>query len=102
MANIFDFVDKKLKEVEEVFKEETQELHRQIIDGSPVDTGRFKTSWQLREFNPRTLKFRLYNPVKYGLKLWRYKGSEQGWSPTGGDILIENYLRRLKERVDSL
>jgi len=100
--NIFDFVNKELEKVEEVFKEETQELHRQIIDGSPVDTGRFKTSWQLREFNPKTLRFRLYNPVKYGMKLWRYNGSTKGWSPVGGDTLVENYIRSMRERIDSL
>ena len=96
------YVNKKLEEVERVFREETQELDTQIIDGSPVDTGRFKTSWQLREFDPRTLRYRRYNPVKYGLKLWRYNGSKQGWSPQGGDILIENYLRRLNERIRAI
>jgi len=96
------FIDKELEKVERIFREESQELHRQVIDGSPVDTGRFKTSWQLRELNPRTLRFRLYNPVQYGMILWRYKGSNQGWSPIGGDILVENYLRRMRERINTL
>ena len=90
---------KKLDEVEGIFRDEMSQMHEKIITGSPVDTGRFKTSWQMLEFKPRELKFHLHNPVEYGLKLWRFGTSKKGWSPTGGDRIVRETEQRLAERL---
>jgi hypothetical protein len=87
-----------IKEYQEVFKEELTELQSKIIVGSPVDTGHFKNSWQLTTFEPTKLEFRMINPVKYGLALWRYKHSLQGWSPNGGDELVAETEQNIKHR----
>jgi len=91
--------DDKLQQLEEVFKEKISEMHKKIIDGSPVDSGGFKTSWQLLEFDPKKLSYHLHNPKKYGMKLWRFHHSKQGWSPTGGDIIIEEFKKEMNEAV---
>ena len=93
---------KMMGKVETIFKEEMGDLHRKVIDGSPVDKGRFKTSWQLLDYDPKKLTFRLYNPVKYGLALWRYEHSSQGWSPAGGDILVHTAEENLVARFGRL
>ena len=93
--------NKQLAQIENIFKEEIGNMHREIIDGSPVDSGRFKTSWQILDFDVKNLTFRMYNPSKYGLYLWRYAKSRQGWSPEGGDSIVrnteENLIRRFNE-----
>ena len=91
--------ERKLDKIEIIFRDELSQMHEKIIDGSPVDFGRFKDSWQMLEFKPRELKFHLYNPVEYGLKLWRFKHSKQGWSPTGGDAIVRETEQRLAERL---
>jgi hypothetical protein len=93
---------KKLDKIEDIFRDELSTMHERIIDGSPVDTGRFKTSWQLLDFKPRELKFHLYNPVPYGLKLWRFGTSKKGWSPMGGDVIVRETEQRLAERLRSV
>jgi len=100
--DINDEVKRKISKIQDIFREEVSKMHEKIITGSPVDTGRFKTSWQLLEFDPTKLKFHLYNPVEYGLKLWRYKGSNQGWSPSGGDRIIDEFVDNLQARLREL
>ena len=93
---------KQLEQVEQIFKEEISSLHLQIIDGSPVDKGRFKTSWQVLEFDPKELRFHLINPVKYGIGLWRYGKSKQGWAVRGGDELVMEAERKMDERIRNI
>ena len=97
-----DELNLKLKQAETIFKEEIESLHLKIIDGSPVDKGHFKTSWQILEFEPSEWTFRMINPVKYGVGLWRYGKSKQGWSPRGGDELVMETERRINERTNNI
>ena len=97
-----DELNLKLKQAETIFKEEIETLHFKIIDGSPVDKGHFKTSWQILEFEPSEWTFRMINPVKYGVGLWRYGKSKQGWSPRGGDELVMETERRINERTNNI
>jgi len=95
-------LNEKIEQLEDIFKKEMSELNKQIIMGSPVDKGKFKTSWQLLEFEPSKLSFHMHNPTVYGLGLWRYGKSKQGWSPTGGDELVLKAERRMNEAIRAI
>jgi hypothetical protein len=85
-----------INEYKQSFKNRVQQLDRELIDGSPVDTGRFKSSWVLRWFDPDKFSYSRFNNIEYGMYLWRYKRSKQGWSPIGGDVMVQKHINNLR------
>jgi hypothetical protein len=95
--------DEILKQAQEAFKKVAVGLQNDIVDGSPVDKGRFKTSWRIDDLNLDTFTFKMSNNVEYANKLWFGGNSKKGWGVLGGVPLIfkwhgilEDEFRKIK------
>lgn len=64
-----------------------QTLYEMIIDNSPVDTGNFKSNWQLNQLASDI--FEIYNPTEYSSFL------EDGWSSQAPNGVIDPVIEKL-------
>ena len=76
-------------------------MEDEIIRGSPVLTGYFKSQWKTHK-DYSNFTFRMSNDVVYGLKLWRYHHSKKGWSPYTGDMVVSKHSQKLAEDIKKI
>ena len=76
-------------------------LENEILEGSPVLTGYFKSQWHTKK-DYSNFRFSMSNDTVYALALWRYHHSKKGWSPITGDIVVEKHKRLLIGEFDNV
>jgi len=87
-----------VEQAKTAFKETVESLNSKIIEGSPVDKGRFKTAWEVKDYDLDTFTFIMRNDVVYANKLWRGDHSKKGWGVMGGEPIIESHEELLKKK----
>ncbi len=91
---------------ERITDEEVANLFAEFLRKSPVDTGAFRTAWELTQRIDGT--WVITNDMGYAsilfegrrLVLGVWYGSEQ-W-PTGGDVMLAKFNRELQKRLDRI
>jgi len=97
-------------------EEEVMNLFRRFIKVSPVDTGAFRSAWEVDQVSPR--EWIITNNTEYATILFdgrrfvggqwvagqlisgQYYGSDQ-W-PDGGGPILELFNRRLQKKLDRI
>jgi len=91
-----------LGQAETAFKETIQSLQNEIVGESPVDTGRFKTSWEILDFDVKTFTFQMENNIPYALELWYGGNSKKGWGEFGGRPILDKHDDMLQDKFKNI